>query len=395
MIKCVPYQPEIKDSGNAGIKVRMSMGVKRQFMERNIILIADDQEINREVLKVIFEEQYQILEAADGNEAIERIEEHNKEIVLIFLDLLMPIKSGLDVLDFMTDKGYMDKIPVIMITGESTDDTDEKAYEYGVSDIIYKPFAPKVVMRRTMNIIELFAHRLDIEHKLRKRTRQLMESKEKLERSNEFLINALSSVVEFRSLESGEHIQRVKYFTRILLKYVMECYPEYGLSDEQIALIVNASALHDLGKVAIPDSILLKPARLTEEEFEEMKKHTVYGCEMLEQFKQEDTEFYRYCYDICRHHHERYDGNGYPDKLSGEEIPIWAQVVSVVDVYDALVSKRVYKEPYAVEEAVRMINENECGVFSPRILECFNMAKYELLDATEKKFSYADGEMEA
>lgn len=364
-------------------------------MERNIILIADDQEINREILKVIFEEQYQILEAVDGEEAMRTIEENHEEIVLVFLDLLMPIKSGLDVLDFMTDKGYMDAIPVIMITGEATDDTDEKAYEYGVSDIIYKPFAPKVVMRRTMNIIELFSHRLYLEHKLRKRTKQLMESKEKLEKSNEFLINALSSVVEFRSLESGEHIHRVKYFTQIMLGYLEKYYPEYGLTDEQIALIVNASALHDLGKVAIPDSILLKPARLTKDEFEEMKKHTIYGCEMLEQFKQEDTEFYHYCYDICRYHHERYDGNGYPDKLAGEDIPIWAQVVSIVDVYDALVSKRVYKAPYAVEEAVRMINENECGVFSPKILECFNLAKYELLSATETKFSYADGEMEA
>ena len=274
-------------------------------MERNIILIADDQEINREILKVIFEEQYEILEAADGVQAIDLIEAHRDEIVLIFLDLLMPGKSGLDVLAHMTDKGYMDFIPVIMITGEATADTDEKAYEYGVSDIIYKPFAPKVVMRRTMNLIELFAHRINIERKLEKRTKELRESKKKLEKSNEFLVNALSSVVEFRSLESGEHIQRVKYLTKIMLKYVRSYYPQYQLTKEQVGLIVNASALHDLGKVAIPDSILLKPGRLTEEEFEEMKKHTIYGCELLEQFKQEETEFYRYCYDICRYHHER------------------------------------------------------------------------------------------
>ncbi|MDE6888722.1 MAG: response regulator [Eubacterium sp.] len=363
-------------------------------MERNVILIADDQEINREILKVIFEEQYEIIEAEDGVQAIELLEAHQEEMVLVFLDLLMPGKSGLDVLAYMTDKGYMDVIPVIMITGEATTDTDVKAYEYGVSDIIYKPFAPKVVMRRTKNLIELFQHRIDIEHKLEKRTKQLRESKEKLERTNEFLVNALSSVVEFRSLESGEHIHRVKYLTKIMLKYVRNYYPQYQLTNEQMGLIVNASALHDLGKVAIPDSILLKPGRLTAEEFAEMKKHTVYGCELLEQFKLEESEFYRYCYDICRYHHERHDGKGYPDRLAGDEIPIWAQVVSIVDVFDALVNKRVYKEPYAVDEAIRMINEGECGTFSPVMLDCFRLAKYELLKATEENFSFADGEMD-
>lgn len=363
-------------------------------MERNIILIADDQEINRVILKVIFEEQYEIMEAADGDQAISLIEAHQEEIVLVFLDLLMPGKSGLDVLAFMTDKGYMDVIPVIMITGEATVDTDVKAYEYGVSDIIYKPFEPKVVMRRAMNLIELFQHRIDIEHKLEKRTRQLRESKEKLERTNEFLINALSSVVEFRSLESGEHIHRVKYLTKIMLKYVRSQYPQYQLTKEQVHQIINASALHDLGKVAIPDSILLKPGRLTDEEFQEMKKHTVYGCELLEQFKLEESDFYRYCYDICRYHHERHDGKGYPDHLSGDAIPIWAQVVSVVDVFDALVNKRVYKEPYAVNEAIRMIYAGECGTFSPVILDCFRLAKYDLLKAAETNFSFADGEME-
>ena len=314
-----------------------------EIMEKNTILIADDAELNREMIKFIFDEQYSIIEAQDGEQAINIIMENSDKICLIFLDLLMPKKSGLDVLRFMNDADYIDFIPVIMITGEATDETDEKAYEYGASDIIYKPFAPNVVMRRAKNIMELFEHRIYLERKLEKRTRQLRESREKLERSNEFLINALSSVVEFRSLESGEHIQRVKYFTKLFLKYIMKIYPEYNITKEQATLIVNASALHDIGKIAIPDSILLKPGRLNEEEFAEMKKHTIYGCELLEKFKQEDNEFYQYCYDICRYHHERYDGNGYPDQLKGDEIPIWAQIVSVVDVYDALVSKRVYK----------------------------------------------------
>ena len=245
-------------------------------------------------------------------------------------------------------------------------------------------------MRRAKNLIELFENRADIEEQLEKKTRQLRESQRKLKYNNEFLVNALSSVVEFRSLESGEHIKRVKYFTGILLKYLRINYPEYKIDEEQEELIVAASALHDIGKIAIADKILLKPGRLTDEEFEEMKKHTTYGCDILSKFKQDESDFYRYCYDICRHHHERYDGKGYPDGLAGEDIPIWAQIVSIVDVYDALVSKRVYKAPFATEEAIRMIHAGECGTFSEKILDCFDLAREELLAATEYNFDYVE-----
>jgi putative two-component system response regulator len=361
-----------------------------EMKERDIILIADDAELNREMIKFIFEEQYTILEARDGDQAIDLIKANSDRIGMLFLDLLMPKKSGLDVLKFMNEEKYINFIPVIMITGESTDESDEKAYEYGASDIIYKPFAPNVVMRRAKNLMELFEHRINLENELAKRTKELVESNEKLEKNNDFLVNALSSVVEFRSLESGEHIHRVKYFTKLFLKNIMKFYPEYGITEQQANLIVSASALHDIGKIAIPDSILLKPGRLTDEEFEEMKKHTIYGCDLLENFKQDESEFYHYCYDICRYHHERYDGGGYPDGLKGDEIPIWAQIVSIVDVFDALVSERVYKAPYVVEVADRMIVSGECGVFSPKILDCFELAKPELWAAAEGKISFAD-----
>lgn len=359
-------------------------------MDINTILIADDAMINREMLKFIFEEQFNIIEAADGEEAIKVLDEKSNEISLLFLDLIMPNKSGIEVLEYMNEKGYTKYVPVIMITGESTPETEFQAYELGASDIIYKPFEPKVVMRRSMNIMELFEHRIDIENKLKERTAELIASKEKIEKSNEFLINALSSVVEFRSMESAEHIRRVKIFTGIILEYVKKYYPEYGLTDEQIELIRQASALHDLGKIAIQDRILLKPGKLTNEEYEEVKKHSIYGCEILEKFNQEENEFYRYCYDICRHHHERYDGGGYPDKLVGEDIPIWAQVVSIVDVYDALVSKRCYKPPYEMHEAVRMIFEGECGVFSDKILDCFDLAKEEIYGITVREENLAN-----
>jgi putative two-component system response regulator len=362
------------------------------MIKRNTLLIVDDIEINREMLMYIFKEQYDILEAADGERAIELIEKYQDEIALIFLDLIMPKKSGLEVMEFMVEKKLMNELPVIMITGEATADSDAKAYEYGAADIIYKPFDARVVMRRSQNIIELYENRRNIEQQLAERTKELTESNEKLKNNSEFLINALSSVIEFRSLESGEHIRRVKYYTGILLKNLMELYPEYNLSDEDMELIVNASALHDLGKIAIPDSILLKPGKLTKSEFEEMKKHTIRGCEILENFKQDNNDLYRYCYDICRYHHERYDGRGYPDHLVGEDIPIWAQVVSIVDVYDALVSKRVYKDPYAFAEAEMMIVEGECGVFSPKILECFHAAKPQLRFAIEVEMTFADND---
>ncbi len=285
---------------------------------------------------------------------------------------------------------------MIVIADETTPAGDgEKVYEYKVSDIIYKPFFyPQVVMRRAKNLIELSSSRMDIERALRQRTRELMDSRDKLEKSNEFLVSTLSAVVEYRNAESREHIHRVRYITEVLLNYLIQYYPEYQLDEEQVKLIVYASALHDLGKIAIPDSIMLKTGKLTEQEYEEVKKHTIYGCELLDQIRQEDNGFYRYCYDICRYHHERYDGSGYPDKLAGDDIPVWAQVVAIADVYDTLVSGQVYRKPYAELEAVRMIQEGECGEFSPQILDCFRLAKYELIEAMKEKFSYADGEME-
>ena len=354
--------------------------------ERDTLLIVDDVKINRELLKDIFEDgEYKILEASNGEEAIELLDAHKDEIALLFLDLVMPKKNGLDVMHHMSLNNMIDTIPVIMITGEATVESDVKTYELGAADIIYKPFEPAVVTRRAKNIIELYQHRISIENELELRTQELFESKRQIEQNNRFLINALASVVEFRSLESGEHIQRVKKFTDIMLRHWRALYGEKQFSDEQIELIVDASALHDMGKIAIPDKILLKPERFNDEEYEEMKKHTIYGCKMLEKFKQEENEFYNYCYDICRYHHERYDGRGYPDGLSGDNIPVWAQIVSIVDVYDALVSRRVYKDSFSMEETFRMINDGECGVFSPKLLKCFNDARDDLISNTTKE----------
>ena len=348
------------------------------------MLIVDDSDINRGILGEIFDDSYEILEAGDGEEAIEVIEKEKDNLSIIFLDLMMPKKNGLEVLAYMSDANLNESIPVIMITGEATADSDMKAYEYGAADIIYKPFVSRVLRRRAANLVEQYESRRHMEAELEKRNRELAESHRQVIKTNETLLDALGSVVEFRSLESGEHVQRVKNYTRIILKYVSNCFPEYGLTGHQIELMSKAAALHDLGKIAIPDAILNAPRKLTKEEFDEMKKHTVYGCEILERFKFEETEFYNYCYDICRWHHERADGRGYPDGLTEKEIPIYCQVVGVADCFDALVSKRVYKDSMSCEEAFDMIVRGECGVFSNNVLKCFEMAKAQLFKVVEE-----------
>ncbi len=344
----------------------------------SVILIVDDVEINRDILSVLFEDKYETITACDGEEAIEILKERSRDILLMFLDLVMPKKSGIEVLEYMSKEHLTEKIPVIVETAEATAESDLKAYEYGAADVIYKPYQKNIVIKRAENLIELYKNRNRMEEELAIRTQQLRESQEKLKQNNAFLLNALGSVVEFRSNESGEHINRVKKITNVVLKHMLERYPEYNLSKEQVSVISQAAALHDVGKIAIPDSILNKPGKLTNEEFEEMKKHSVYGCEILEKFKMEDNDFYNYCYEICRWHHEKYDGKGYPDGLVGDDIPIWAQVVAVADCFDALVSKRVYKDAYAVDTAYDMINNGECGMFSEKVLDCFNRSKDEL-----------------
>ncbi|MBD5548085.1 MAG: response regulator [Lachnospiraceae bacterium] len=360
-------------------------------MHKQQILIVDDEEINRVILRGLFQDEYQIVEAGNGQEAIEQIEK-NQNIVLILLDIVMPVMNGFGVLDYMRSHELLEKIPVILITGETVIDSDDQAYAYGVADVMHKPFYPHIVKRRGKNIIELYQNKHHMQERLKEQEDAIRAQEQKIRESNEFMIDALSSVVEFRSLETGEHIRRIKYFTRILLKYLMKYFPKYGLTPVQVDEIARASALHDIGKIGIPDSILLKPARLTPEEFEVMKTHTTIGCDVLERFREKQTdEFYRYCYDICRYHHERWDGNGYPDHLVGDQIPISAHIVAIADVYDALVSPRVYKSIYANNIAYDMIMSGECGQFSPDVLECFALAKQDFFNIVEviKMFDFS------
>lgn len=360
-------------------------------MDKEQILIVDDEEVNRVILSGVFADEYDILEAANGNEATAQLE-NNHNIVLILLDVVMPELNGFGVLEYMKEHNLLEKIPVILITGETIIDSDDQAYSFGVADVMHKPFYPHIVKRRGKNIIELYQNKRHMQERLKEQEKEIREQEKQIRENNEFMIDALSSVVEFRSLETGEHIRRIKYFTRIMLKYLMKYFPKYGLTPAQVDEIARASALHDIGKIGIPDAILLKPGRLTSEEFEVMKKHTTIGCEVLEKFKEKQSgDFYRYCYEICRYHHERWDGNGYPDHLKGEEIPISAHIVAIADVYDALVSPRVYKSAYANKIAYDMIMNGECGQFSPDVLECFALAKEDFFNIVEviKMFTFS------
>lgn len=346
---------------------------------RSKVLVVDDMEINREILTEILKDDYSIITAENGKRAVELLEEYKEEMALLLLDMIMPEMDGFAVLEVMKEKAWLDRIPVIVISGESAVEVEAKCFDYGVADFVRKPFENILVKRRVKNIVDLYLYKNELEERVEKQTETLKKQNrilqlqaEELQKKNENIIDILGNVVEGRNLESGEHVKRVKGFTKILARQLMKDYPEYGLTEEMVHTISNASALHDIGKISIPDSILQKPGKLTDTEFEFMKSHTTRGCEILNSIKGVwDEEYGKISYEICRHHHERYDGKGYPDKLKGDEIPISAQLVSIADVYDALVHERVYKSAYSTEQAFRMIINGECGIFSPKLLECF------------------------
>lgn len=347
------------------------------------VLIVDDMKMNRELLADILGDEYSILEAENGRQAIELLETMNSEIAIVLLDLIMPEVDGITVLKEMKKNKWTDEIPVLVISSENSVNVERECFDYGVSDFIRKPFDFLVVKKRVENIVGLYLYKNKLEETVEKQTAalrkqyQLLKKRgEELEKNNIRIIDILGTVVEYRNLESGEHVRRVKNFTRILAWQLMKEYPEYGLDEKQVERIASASALHDVGKIAIPDSILLKPGRLTDEEFEYMKSHTLRGCDILNNITDAwDEDYGKVCYEICRSHHERYDGKGYPDALVGDEIPISAQIVSIADVYDALVSERVYKGAYTKDQAFHMIIAGECGVFSPKLLECFRKSR--------------------
>ena len=341
---------------------------------KHTILIADDSEMNRAILSDMLGEEYIILEAANGNEALQLIQSSGTDISLLLLDIVMPELDGFGVLTEMRRNHWIEEIPVIIISAESGASQVERAYELGVSDFITRPFDALIVHKRVVNTILLYAKQ--------KRLVELVAAQvyEAQVQSN-MMIDILSHIVEFRNGETGLHIRHVHVLTELLLEKLNQ-KGEFFFTQQEISIISTASALHDVGKIAIPEEILNKPGKLTDEEFSVMKSHTTIGGEMLRNLPiYQDKPLVKTAYEICRWHHERWDGRGYPDGLKGDEIPIPAQIVALADVYDALTSKRVYKGPFPHEEAVRMILNGECGVFSPLLMECFSELSDDILRA--------------
>ncbi len=328
------------------------------------ILIVDDSEMNRAILADILGGEYEIIEAENGVEGVANIQKYGVEISLVLLDVVMPQMDGFGVLEMMHQHRWIEDIPVIMISSESGSAFVERAYEMGVSDFISRPFDALVVHRRVVNTILLYA-------KQKRLISMVAEQIYEKEQQSSLMIDILSHIVEFRNGESGLHVRHVHMLTELLLNRLVQMTDRYPLTHQDIALISTASALHDIGKISIDEAILNKPGRLTDAEFKIMKSHSRIGAEMLKGLADYQGEpLVRTAYEICRWHHERYDGRGYPDGLKGDEIPISAQIVAIADVYDALTSERVYKSAYSHETAIRMILNGECGAFNPLVLDC-------------------------
>ena len=333
------------------------------------LLIVDDDAINRAILENLFAPFYPIEEAEDGDEGLARILARPERFCAVLLDVVMPRMSGLEVLERLRESALTEKLPVFLITAEASDENMRRAYDLGVMDVISKPVVPYIVLKRVQSVIELFQARKRLRRTVKSQQTELLAQAEKIIRLNQGMIEALSTAIEFRSEESGDHVRRIHDITWNLLTYTPL---GDGLDDEAIHQIALASIMHDVGKIAIPDAILNKPGKLTTEEYAIMKTHTTQGALLLERIPQlRETGLYAYAADIARHHHERWDGRGYPDGLRGDEISVWAQAVSLADVYDALINKRVYKAAFSRERALEMIRNGDCGVFGPRLLDCF------------------------
>lgn len=328
------------------------------------ILLVDDSSMNRMMLNEILNGNYRILEAENGQECLDMLSEHAGDIALILLDINMPVMDGFEVLKAMNANHSIEDIPVIMISSDDSETVIREAYELGVSDYVNRPFDAKVIYRRVSNTIKLYA-------KQRRLVQMVSDQIRAREKNTSMLVSVLSQIVEFRNGESGSHVRHIRVITEQLLKRLMEISTAYGITPEKQEDIPLASALHDIGKIAIDEKILNKPDRLTPEEFAVIKTHCMLGAEMLQKSENfEEEPLLQTAYEIARWHHERWDGKGYPDGLKGDEIPISAQLVSMADVYDALTSERCYKKAFSHEKAIQMILNGECGAFNPILIQC-------------------------
>ncbi|MDE6666905.1 MAG: response regulator [Clostridia bacterium] len=339
------------------------------------ILIVDDSEMNREILSDMLGEEFEIMEARDGIEAVNTLRSYSVEISLVLLDIVMPKMDGLQVLAIMNSYKWIQNIPVIMISAESSSSYIGRAYELGATDYIQRPFDVAVVHRRVQNAIML--------HSQQKNLIGLVEEQiYETQKEQSLLINILSHILEYRNGESGLHVFHVHTVTEILLQNLMKMTDKYPLTPQEISLIVTASSLHDIGKIAVDVNILNKTEKLTPKEVAMLKKHVEYGEQMLKEIPFHQNEpLLRVAREVCRFHHERYDGSGYPEGLKGDDIPISAQVVAIADVYDELTYRKEMHHDIAIESIV----SGKCGSFNPLLLKVLQFSAERIRNALRER----------
>ena len=346
--------------------------LEKLLQNKSQILLVDDSAMSRMILKEILGGDYSILEAKNGQECLEKMQAEAGNIALVLLDINMPVMDGFEVLKAMNVNHTIEDIPVIMISSDDSDAAIRRSYELGASDYVTRPFDARIVYRRVTNTIKLYA-------KQRRLVQMVSDQIRARENNTDMLVGVLSHIVEFRNGESGAHVRHIRIITELLLHRLLEISSQYPITAEQQDNIPLASALHDIGKIGIDEKILNKPGRLTPEEFEVVKTHSMLGAEMLHQLEDfNEQPLLQTAYEIARWHHERWDGRGYPDGLKGDEIPISAQLVALADVYDALTSERCYKKAFSHEKAVQMILNGECGAFNPLLLQCLTDTQTDL-----------------
>ena len=351
----------------------------RKQQSRDTILIIEDAEVNRAILGQMFEKEYRIAEGRNGLEGIQYMEQHQDEIVMVLLDIRMPVMDGYQVMEYMKDKGYMQYIPVILITSDDAGDAMERGYALGATDIVKKPFKASIVIQRVGNVIELYHHKNHLEELVKLQTEELNRQNDMLKRHNRTMLGLLRDIITFRNMESEQHIRFVEGYTRILAKQYAVLYPRSRRTERKIGYIVQAAGMHDLGKITMPDLLIKRQGCLLPEEIEYLKEHTVKGSDIIKVMSEfQNSDVYRICYNVCRYHHEKYDGTGYPEGMKGEKIPVEAQIVALADMYDALINVTANKEAYSKEQAFRMLLDGECGELSPRMKECLLASKKEL-----------------
>ena len=352
--------------------------LEKLLQNKSQILLVDDSAMNRMILKEILGDDYSILEAENGQECLEKMQAEAGNIALVLLDINMPVLDGFEVLKAMNANHTIEDIPVIMISSDDSDAAIRRSYELGASDYVNRPFDARIVYRRVTNTIKLYA-------KQRRLVQMVSDQIRARENNTDMLVGVLSHIVEFRNGESGAHVRHIRIITELLLHRLLEISSQYPITAEQQDNIPLASALHDIGKIGIDEKILNKPGRLTPEEFEVVKTHSMLGAEMLHQLEDfNEQPLLQTAYEITRWHHERWDGRGYPDGLKGDEIPISAQLVALADVYDALTSERCYKKAFSHEKAVQMILNGECGAFNPLLLQCLTDIQADLKEELQQ-----------